>query len=71
MVFFPALPYTPHHIHPKYEMFVVVCFRFVQNAQFFFFPFLLFLIYLKCSSILISYFLFWYIMSTVLTKMLK
>ena len=58
MVFSPAFPYSPHirphHIHQENKMRVDVSFRFVQIAQFFFFAFLLFIIYLKISSMLIS-----------------
>ena len=64
--FFQHCP-THHKATPPHS--VEVCFRFVQL---FFFPFSFFIIYLvKLSSKLIIYILLWYVMFTLLTKMLN
>ena len=68
IAFFPILPYIPHKAT---QHFVEVCFRFVQTAVILLSFSLLHNFYLKLSSVTISYILFWCIMSTLLTKMLK
>ena len=59
MAFSSALPYTPHKTKPQ---FVGVCFKFVRTTVFLL-PFSLFV------NTFVSYILFRYIMSTLLTKM--
>ena len=77
IAFFSALPYTPHKATPHFRGlfhsrgFFQTC---IQTTVFLLPLFLFFtsyLIDLKFSSMLISYILFWYIMSTLLTKMLN
>ena len=68
MAFFPALPYTRHKATPHI---VEVFFSDFWKLQLFFFPFIFFVIYLKLWSMLISYILFRYIMSILLTKILN
>ena len=66
MTFFQVLPYTPH--------FVEVYFRFVQTTDFLLSSLLRFIINLSQTFINACKFrpiLFWYIVSTLLLKLLK